>query len=54
MVVLIIASFTRKALYTVLDGVVALDMRLIGSRLERDIQILKLRGRVLSQKSILI
>jgi circadian clock protein KaiC len=31
-------------IYTVLDGVVSLDMRLIGSRLVREIQILKLRG----------
>jgi circadian clock protein KaiC len=31
-------------IYTVLDGVVSLDMRLIGSRLVREIQVMKLRG----------
>src|SRR6185436_14382497 len=35
---------TTNPIYTVLDGLVALDMRLIGSRWVREIQILKLRG----------
>jgi circadian clock protein KaiC len=35
---------TTNPVFTVLDGVVALDMRLIGSRLVREVQIMKLRG----------